>query len=88
MSWESVVLNLTKFSRVDTFNEYHISVSESINRQYSIEKIKSVFSPGLVMMHIDRIRSTYTLFASVIIIAEDYDMIIIKATRSIWSHQD
>ena len=34
------------------------------------------------MMHIDRIRSTYTLFASVIIIAEDYDMIIIKVAQS------
>ena len=54
ISWESVRLNLWDFSITDTFNEYHISVSESINRQYSIEKIKSVFSPGLVMMHIDR----------------------------------
>ena len=52
--FESGLFNLCKFSRVDTFDEYHISVSESINRQYSIEKIKSVFSPGLVMMHIDR----------------------------------
>ena len=51
---ESGLFNLTKFSMVDTFDEYHISVSESINRQYSIEKIKSLFCPGLVMMHIDR----------------------------------
>ena len=51
---ESVVLNLCKISTTDTFDEYHISVSESINHQYNIEKIKSVFCPGLVMMHIDR----------------------------------
>ena len=39
---------------VDTFNEYHISVSESVNRQYKIEKVKTYFCPALVMMHIDR----------------------------------
>ena len=54
ISWESGLFKLWNFSRVDTFDEYHISVSESINRQYSIEKIKSLFCPGLVMMHIDR----------------------------------
>ena len=54
ISWESVRLNLWDFSRVDTFDEYHISVSESINRQYNIETIRNTFCPGLVMMHIDR----------------------------------
>ena len=39
---------------MDTFNEYHISVSESINRQYKIEIEQGVFCPALVMMHIDR----------------------------------
>ena len=54
ISWESAVISLTKFSIMDTFNEYHISVSESVNRQYKIEKVKTYFCPALVMMHIDR----------------------------------
>ena len=52
--WESCRFNLWDFSRVDTFKEYHIWVSESVNRQYKIEKVKSLFCPALVMMHIDR----------------------------------
>ena len=51
---ESVVLNLWDFWPMDTFNEYHISVSESINGQYRIEMIRNTFCPGFIMMHIDR----------------------------------
>ena len=46
---------------MDTFNQYHVSVSQSVNRQYRIEKIKTYFCLALVMMHIDRDMSPFML---------------------------
>ena len=53
---------------MDILNDYQRLVSESINSQYKIEKIKTYFSLGFIMTHIDRVTTHIHAFNLIMII--------------------
>ena len=64
---------------MDILNGYQRLLSESININYNIEKIKNYFSLGFIMMHIDQV--TTHIHASSLIMIIQFQLFIISMDR-------